>query len=439
MKKEITRESLTNFQKNLNQIAQSNVIKNAINNVGVNKVAQQFTNSNMDYTFSIELDTGKVSNQKRSGRCWLFSTLTNLRTDFAKEYSMKDFELSQNYLSFYDRLEKANFFFKNIIETADLPKEDRKVATIFQFADDDGGQWQYSANLIKKYGVVPVYAMPETFNSENTTEFSTTISTFLRKKGIELRELVQNGHSEQELNNFIEENMSQVYRLCVYAFGEPVEKFDFVVRDDDKKLIEDRNITPKEFFKKYFNYNLDDYISVMNAPQDSKEFDKPYTIETQGNIVGMTDEKFLNKPIQRLKELAIAQLKAGETVWFGNDVGAQSLRKEGMLSGELFNYDAVFDIDTQMSKGQLLDTREGEVSHAMVLTGVNIVDDKPTKWKVENSWGEKVGEKGYFVMDDKWFDDFVYEVVINKKYLTADEIAQFNEEPIALPAWDSMA
>lgn len=439
MNKDINKESLSKFNEDLQHTAQNEVIKNAVNNLGVNKVAQQFNNSHLDDTFSLEIETGTVSNQKKSGRCWLFSTLTNLRTEFAEEYKVKDFELSQNYLSFYDRLEKANFYFKNIIETADLPKTDRKVNLVFEFANDDGGQWQYSANLIEKYGVVPVYAMPETFNSENTTEFSTVISTFLRKKGIELRKLVRDGVAEVELNRFIEENMSEVYRICVYAFGEPVQNFDLMIRDDDNKLIEEKNLTPLKFFEKYFDVNLDDYVSVMNSPQEDKEYGKTYTIATQGNIVGMADEKFLNKPIERLKELAIKQLQAGETVWFGNDVGAQSLRKEGILSGELFNYDAVFDIDTKMNKAERLDTREGEVSHAMVLTGVNLEDGKPTKWKVENSWGEKVGNKGYFVMDDKWFDENVYEVVINKKFMTEEEINEFSAEPIVLPGWDAMA
>ncbi|GKQ43442.1 aminopeptidase C [Companilactobacillus sp. RD055328] len=439
MNKEINNQNLSKFKSDLQQTAQNEVLKNAVNNLGVKKVAQQFSDSHLDDTFSLELETGSVSNQKRSGRCWLFSTLTNLRTEFAKEYKVKDFELSQNYLSFYDRLEKANFFFKNVIETAHLPKTDRKVALVFQYANDDGGQWQYSANLVKKYGVVPSYVMPETYNSENTSEFSSVISTFLRKKGIELRSLIANKANDEEISNFIAENMSEVYRICVYAFGEPVQNFDLMIRDDDKKIIEEKNLTPKSFFEKYFDMNLDDYVSIMNTSQEGKEFNKTYTIETQGNIVGMTDEKFLNKPIERLKELAIKQMQAGETVWFGNDVGAQSLRKEGVLAGELFNYDAVFDIDTNMNKANRLDTREGEVSHAMVLTGVNIDNEKPTKWKVENSWGEKVGNKGYFVMDDKWFEEFVYEVVINKKYLTDEEIEQFNEEPIVLPGWDAMA
>ncbi|MGR3742498.1 C1 family peptidase [Companilactobacillus sp. DQM5] len=436
MNKEINKQSLSEFKENLKQHAKSEVLKNAVANVGINKVAQNFNNAHMNDTFSIDLKTGKVSNQKKSGRCWLFSTLTNLRTDFAKNYKVKDFELSQNYLSFYDRLEKANYFFKNVVETANLPIDDRKVSVIFQYSNDDGGQWQYSANLVKKYGVVPNYVMPETYNSENTEEFSSIINNYLRKKGLELRELIKKGKS---IDTFIDKSMNDVYRMCTYAFGEPVNKFDLMIRDDNEKLIEEKNISPQEFYEKYFNLDLDEYISIMNSPQESKEFNKVYTIDTQGNIVGMTDEKFLNKPIERLKELAIKQMKNGETVWFGNDVGAQSLREEGMLSGELFDYDSLFDIDSKMTKGQRLDTHEGQVSHAMVLTGVDLEKNKPTKWKVENSWGEEVGKKGYFVMDDKWFDEYVYEVVINKKYLTEEEVQQYNQEPIVLPSWDAMA
>lgn len=436
MDNELNRQNLSKFKENLHQVAKSEALKNAVANVGINKVAQNFANSHLDDTFSLDLDTGKVSNQKRSGRCWLFSTLTNLRTDFAKKYNVKDFELSQNYLSFYDRLEKANYFFKNVIDTAVLPIDDRKVAVIFQTGSDDGGQWQFSANLVRKYGVVPDYVMPETYNSSNTSEFSEVLNSYLRKKGLELRSLVKENKSTDE---FVEACLNDVYRMCVYAFGEPVENFDLMIRDDKKKLITEKNLTPQEFLNKYFEIDLDDYVVLMSSPQADKKYDKTYRIEYQGNVIGQPDEKFLNKPIARLKELAIKQMQDGETVWFGNDVSIQSLRKEGVLSAELFDYDNLFEIDSMMNKADRLDTRQGQVSHAMVLTGVNLEDGKPTKWKVENSWGEEVGSKGYFIMDDKWFDEYVYEVVVNKKYLTAQELEQLNQESIVLPAWDAMA
>lgn len=321
------------------------------------------------------------------------------------------------------------------MQTADLPLNDRKVNFLFSQPSGDGGQWQYSTNLIKKYGLVPQYVMPETKTSENTGEFNATLNNLLRKDGMELRQLIKDNKPTDER---VQAMLTDIYRICVYSFGQPPVDFELSIRDDNGKMIEEDQLTPLEFFKNYFAIDLDDYVSIMNSPQDSKKFNQPYTIDTQGNIVVGVAEKFLNLPIERLKELSIQQLKANDTVWFGNDVGNQSERKEGLLFGDLYQYDQLFGIDTKMTKGESLDTGNASVSHAMVFTGVNLRDQKPNRWKVENSWGEANGDKGYFTMDDQWFEDNVYEVVINKKYLTSDELAAYQQEPIVLPAWDAM-
>ncbi|MCH4009345.1 aminopeptidase C [Companilactobacillus sp.] len=436
MTKEINKASLADFHENLNHDVSNNALRHAVAEVGIYKAAQNIeAKSKLNPAFNVEVPTGKVTNQKRSGRCWLFSTLTNLRTEFATRYNVKDFELSENYLSFYDRLEKANYFFQNIIQTADMPLTDRKVNWLFASPSGDGGQWQYGANLIKKYGVVPSYAMPETVASENTSEFNSTLNNLLRKDGMEIRQMIKDSQPTDER---VQEMLSDVYRICVYSFGQPPVDFELSIKDDNGKMIEDPSITPKDFFKNYFAIDLNDYISVMNSPQTSKKYNQSYTIDTQGNIVGGEAEKFFNLPIERLKELTIQQLKANDTVWFGNDVGKQSERSKGLLFGDLYQYDQLFGIDTKLDKGDALDTRNASVSHAMVFTGVNLINDAPNRWKVENSWGEANGDKGYFTMDDKWFDENVYEVVINKKYLTSDELAAFDQEPIVLPAWDAM-
>lgn len=434
--KEINKASLADFHENLNHDVSNNALRHAVAEVGIYKAAQNIeAKSKLNPAFNVEVPTGKVTNQKRSGRCWLFSTLTNLRTEFATRYNVKDFELSENYLSFYDRLEKANYFFQNVIQTADMPLTDRKVNWLFASPSGDGGQWQYGANLIKKYGVVPSYAMPETVASENTSEFNSTLNNLLRKDGMEIRQMIKNSQPTDER---VQEMLSDVYRICVYSFGQPPVDFELSIKDDNGKMIEEPSITPKDFFKNYFAIDLNDYISVMNSPQTSKKYNQSYTIDTQGNIVGGEAEKFFNLPIERLKELTIQQLKANDTVWFGNDVGKQSERSKGLLFGDLYQYDQLFGIDTKLDKGDALDTRNASVSHAMVFTGVNLINDAPNRWKVENSWGEANGDKGYFTMDDKWFDENVYEVVINKKYLTSDELAAFDQEPIVLPAWDAM-
>ncbi|WP_240366798.1 aminopeptidase C [Bombilactobacillus bombi] len=436
----INEEQLKKFQHQFHSQKVNEVLANTVQNNGINQVAQSLTvETQLDPTFSIEVKTGAVSNQKQSGRCWLFAALTTLRTKFATEYQTKDFELSQNYLSFYDRLEKANWFYQQVIATASLPLEDRKVAHLLANPDDDGGQWSYAVNLIKKYGVVPKYVMPETYNSEHTNEFSTILKTKLRKDAIELRHLVNEGSHHTDLDKIVETKMADIYRICVYAFGQPPKQFKLELRNDNHNLIQERSITPQEFAQKYCAFPLDDFVGILNAPQPSKEFGQTYCLEGNGNMVGAQQAKDLNLPIERLQQLAIKQLQAGETVWFGNDVLEQLNRKKGLLASELYDYNHLFNIDLNMDKGERLDFAQGQMSHAMVLTGVDLDENgQPLKWKVENSWGDKIGTKGYFVMSNQWFKDYVYEVIINKEYLTDTERAQFNQEPIVLPPWDAI-
>ncbi|MQS76687.1 C1 family peptidase [Lactobacillus halodurans] len=440
MTKEINKKILADFQQNLNQDATNNVLQNSVAQVGLYGASEDpEVKTKLNPIFNIEINTGKVSNQKRSGRCWLFAALNSLRTEFALKNNLKDFELSQNYLSFWDRLEKSNLFLQNVLATADLPIEDRKVNTLFSHPNGDGGFWQYAANLIQKYGVVPSYVMPETAASDNTTEFNAVLNKMLRKNGIELRDMVKKGIAQKQIDQRVEEMLSEVYKLCVYSFGQPPKDFELSLRTDSDKLIEEESITPKEFLKQYFTINLDDYAIIENSPQTSKQYDQVYTIDLTGNIVGGKVDKFLNLPIERLRDLSIQQLKGNDLVWFGNDVSKESDRKNGYLLGNLYQYDKLLGIDTKIEKGLALDYKEAEVSHAMTLTGVNLVKGQPNRWKVENSWGEANGEKGYFLMDQKWFENNIYEVIINKKYLTDKELAEFNSEPIVLPAWDSLS
>ena len=440
MTKEINKEILADFNKNLNQDATNNVLKNSVAQVGIFQASENpEAKTILNPSFNVTVDTGKVSDQKHSGRCWLFSALNTLRTDFAIKHNIKDFELSQNYLSFWDRLEKSNYFYQNILETADLPIEDRKVNSIFTSPNGDGGFWQFAANLIKKYGVVPNYVMPETAVSNNTTEFDAILNKMLRKNGIELRQMVHDKASQSDIDQRIQEMLSEVYKVCVYSFGVPPTEFELSLHTDNDKLIEQATITPKEFLKRYFTLNVDDYADLMNSPQETKKYHQVYAIDTSENMVGGDTQKFLNLPMDRLQELAIEQLKSNSPIWFGNDVLEDSDRKKGYLMSDIYQYDKLFGSDFKMDKAQRLDYKQGEVSHAMTITGVNLVNGQPNRWKVENSWGEGVGEKGYFVMDQQWFEDYVYDVVINKKFLTKEELAEYDKEPEILPAWDSLA
>lgn len=392
--------------------------------------------SRLDRTFSVEVATGKVSNQKHSGRCWEFSLLNTLRHKFATKYHVKDFELSQSYLFFWDKIERANIFYRNIEQTARQPISDRLVQFLFDNPGEDGGQWAMAASLVQKYGVVPTSAMPETYNTENTTDFQEVLSRKLRKDGLKLRQLVMNGANEAELQSLEKSMLQEVYRMAAYSFGEPPTSFDLEYRDDDQQYHRVADITPEQFYQDYFDTDLDDYVVVTNSPD--KPLNQLYSLPDEDNIIGGKPIEFLNVDMGVLTDVAVKQLKAGETIWFGNDVLRQMDRKQGYLDAHLFESAKLFGINGHLTKAQRLLTGEGEVSHAMTLTGVDLVDDTPTKWKVENSWGDQVGDKGYFVMSQDWFDEYVYEVVVHKDFLAPEFQALLNEPARRLPAWDPL-
>ncbi|MFC6170992.1 C1 family peptidase [Loigolactobacillus jiayinensis] len=438
MSREITTTAQMHFKQALLAQPQARVVQRSVMNNGINATSEDSNvQSQLARTFSLELPTGKVSNQKHSGRCWLFSTLNTLRHEVAVKYKLKDFEFSENYLSFWDRFEKANAFYENIIATADQAADSRMVTWLLEGPNGDGGQWDNAAALIKKYGLVPKSVMPETQASENTTEFNQVLNLRLRKDAVALRQLVADGASAADLAAAKEKMLTVIYRICAYAFGTPVEHFDFSYRDDDKKYHRINDLTPQSFAASYLSRDLDDYITVINSPD--KPFNQLYTLPMEDNVLGGQHVTFLNVDLATFKSLTIAQLKAGETIWFGNDVLEQMSRTKGLLDSHLFNYDQLFDTDLQLSKKERLQYKQAAVSHAMTFTGVDLVDNQPTKWKVENSWGEKVGADGYFVMSDQWFDDYVYHVVINHKFLSADLQQILQSKPTELTPWDSMA
>lgn len=391
----------------------------------------------LNRTFSVELPTGKVSNQKHSGRCWLFATLNTIRHQFAAQYHVKDFELSQSYLFFWDRVERANMFFDNILRTAHQPLDDREVAYYLGHPDNDGGQWAMGAALVQKYGVVPASVMPESFNSNDTTGIGAALNLKLRKDALALRQLVADGADEAAIAETRKQALKEVYRMAAYAFGEPPATFDLEFKDDKGQVQRATNLTPQGFFHDYFKVDLDDYVVIANSPD--KAFNRHYSLPSQDNIVGGKHISFVNLPLAEMKKAAIAQLQAGETVWFGNDVLQQMSRERGFLDSRLFQVSDLFGVDLNLTKAQRLATGEASVSHAMTLTGVNLVDGEPNRWKVENSWGEKNGDKGYFVMTDDWMDDFVYEVVVHKRFLSPEQQAILATTPQALAPWDSLA
>ena len=440
MSKAISQEQLQNFQADLDKREGHEVNERAVTRNGILSVSADYRSEvAMDRVFSIDIDTGKVADQKRSGRCWMFAALNTMRHSMREKLHMKDdFELSQNYTFFWDKLEKSNYFLENVLQTAELPTSDRKVAWLMQTPQQDGGQWDMLVALIQKYGVVPQTVMPETFNSSNSTEINKQLNLKLRKDAVELRELVAANKSDADIQKAKEKMLNEIYRMLAYTFGEPPTSFDFEYRDTDNNYHRIENITPQEFFKKYVGWNLDDYVSIINAPTADKPFNHMYTVEMLGNVLGGRQVRHLNLDMQTFRKVAIEQLKHGESVWFGSDVGQESDRKKGIMDTNLYHQDELFDVDFSMSKAERLDYGESMMTHAMVLTGVDLVDGQPTKWKVENSWGDKVGEKGFFVMSDDWMEEFCYQIVVNKKYLPKDLQEILKEEPTVLAPWDPM-
>ncbi len=385
--------------------------------------------------FSINIKTLPVTNQKSSGRCWIFAGLNVLREKIAKKYNLENFELSQNYVAFYDKLEKSNFLLEKAIELRYQDKFDRTIDYLLSAGIEDGGQWDMFVNVVKKYGVVPKDAFPETFQSSNTRQIDNLLNKYIRKFAFDIREIKDD---EEAIAYRKDEMVKSIYKILCSAFGVPPTKVSFEYEDKDGNYNLVRDITPHEFLYNYVEANLDDYVSIINAPTKDKPFNNTYTVNYLGNVIEGTEIRYLNEEMARLKELIICQLKDGEPVWFGSDCRKESDREEGIWDDYSFDVDRLFQIDTEMSKEAMLDTRESAMNHAMVITGVNLVDDKPTKWKIENSWGDKQANKGYYVATDSWFDKYVFQAVINKKYLTDSEKQDLEKDPIRLNPWDPM-
>lgn len=438
MSHKLSIQELDSFRKDFDSNERNHVAARAAQHSGVAAASYNSkVSKNLSNVFSIELDTDNVTNQLKSGRCWEFSALNFMRHAFGKKYKAKDFTLSQAYNFFWDKIERANIFYDMIIKTADKPLDDREVRSYLDSAGQDGGEWDMATSLIDKYGVVPTYAMPESFNTDTTANFSDALGCKMKKDALVIRQLVKDGKTD-ELEDTRKKFLNEVYRMTAIAVGEPPKTFDLEYRDDDKKYHLDRNLTPHEFYTKYFSdIDLSDYVVLVNAPDH--EYNKLYSLPFENNVEGKFPVQLLNVPMEYLAQSAIAQLKDGEAVWFGNDVLKQKDDKTGYLDADLYKVDDLLDVDTSMSKADRLATGQGSTTHAMTLVGVDLDDGDVRQWKVENSWGEKVGKKGYYVMSPSWFNDYVYQVVVHKKYLTAEQRKLAEGPATPVKPWDSMA
>lgn len=392
-----------------------------------------------DYVFSIDLTKDAVSNQKASGRCWMFAALNTFRHKLISDFKLENFELSQAHTFFWDKYEKSNWFLEQIIATADQEIGSRKVKFLLDTPQQDGGQWDMVVALFEKYGVVPKSVYPESISSSASRELNQYLNKLLRQDAQILRDLLAKGASSKEVQVQKENLLQEIFNFLAVNLGLPPRSFDFAYRDKDNVYHRDTNVTPQAFYEKYVGLKLSDYVSIINAPTTDKPYNKSYTVELLGNVVGAPAVRYLNVEMNRFKELAIAQLKAGESVWFGSDVGQSSNRQTGIMATNTYDFSSGLSIHFHQDKAGRLDYSESLMTHAMVLTGVDLDDnEQPLKWKVENSWGDKVGDKGYFVASDSWMDEYTYQIVVRKEFLTQEELAAYQAQPQVLAPWDPM-
>ena len=391
----------------------------------------------MQHTFSVEIPTLPVTNQLRSGRCWLFAATNVLREIVGKKLNVEQFELSQSWLAFWDKFERVNYYIEAIADTADQPANSRVVDYIVQTGVHDGGQWDMFTAIVKKYGIVPKSVYPETFQSSNTGSLNRHINNYLRAKTPEIRRLANEGKCD-ELAALRTEILEKTYSFLCACYDVPPTEFDFEYQDKDKNVIVEKGLTPTAFREKYIGNYLDDYVSIVHAPTADKPFDKLYTVQYLGNVVGGAPVRHLNLEMDEFKRLVAEQIKDGEIVWFGSDCGKFSDGERACWDVEQFNEDLITGFDTAMSKADMLDYHVSAMNHAMCLTGVNIDEDgKPNRWKIENSWGDGGAHGGYHMASDAWFDAYVFQAVVNKKYL-GEKVSLLDQELIELEPWDPM-
>ena len=439
----VTAEALATAREGFFSERANVVAKNAVTASGIRAAARvpEAVGANA-MTFDVEVRQGERCHQQHSGRCWMFASLNTMRYRVIHRYNLKTFELSQTYPLFWDKLEKCNWFLANILDTLDEPLDGRLVSYLLSDPICDGGQWDMFRSLVKKYGVVPKDAMPETAFSRNTREMDKYLTRYLRGCARRLRESAAAGVSADDLLAMRAEMVDDVYRFLVTCLGEPPARFGVRLRDKDDKLALSGTYTPQEFFAEAVDMNVDDYVSLISAPTEDKPFGHVYTVSRLGNVVEDGGVRYLNLPIERLKEVAVTQLQDDLPVWFGCDVDQSYLNDEGIMDTAALDVDGLFGFPVEgcLDRAERLDYGESLMTHAMVFEGVNLsADGHPTLWKVENSWGKEHGRDGFDTLSDAWFDQYVYQVVVDRRYLTDEERAAYDtEDAKVLAPWDPM-
>ena len=440
MRENITLPNIRKFNKSFNSSTSNQLARNALIQNDINKVAVHWENfSKINHIFSNTISKQlPVTNQKSSGRCWGFAGLNLLRLEIVKNYNLSNFEFSQNYFMFWDKLEKANYFLENILKTLDQNYDSRLMMHLLQAPVQDGGQWDMFVNLIEKYGLVPKSVMPETNHSSKSSMMNYFLTHKLREYAFILRKSKKPRTTIKQLRSKKEEMMSVIYSLLCMFLGNPPIKFDWSIKDKNNKFTRFNNVDPLDFYRKFTKVKLKNKVCLINAPMSNKKMNELYTIDFLGNVVGGNIIKYANVEINELKKAAIKSIKNNEAVWFGCDVGKMFNRELGIMDMDLYDYEKLFDTKFKMNKASRLEYGDSAMTHAMLFTGVDLKRNTPRKWRVENSWGDKNGDKGYYLMSDSWFDEYNYEVVVDKKYLSNKTLEIFNREPHNLEPWDPM-
>ena len=453
----ISAEMLEVISKGYAANAADKAIRNALAGTPIGTLALNSENAAMiDTHFSDRVKTKGITDQQSSGRCWLFTGLNVLRAKMIDKYELPGMEFSQSYLFFYDQLEKANLFLQGVIDTKELPYDDRKVDWLFSNPLSDGGQFTGVSNLITKYGLVPSEAMPETYQANNTSQMATLLKLKLREDGLALRDAYEEGFREigkrpkkeverrlaaldKKLYDMKVEQLSEIYRMLALCLGEPVKEFVWTRYDKENKAVSCRKYTPKSFYDEYIGEDLENnYVMIMNDP--CREYGKVYEIDYDRHVYDGHNWLYVNLPVERIKEMAVASIKDNTAMYFSCDVGKFYDRKKGVLDVDNFDYESLMGVTFGMDKKQRVQTHASGSSHAMTLIAVDICPEtgKPVKWMVENSWGPASGYQGCLIMTDEWFDEYMFRLVVEKKYVPADVLEMLDQTPLALPAWDPM-
>ena len=435
----LSQEALDEFRRSFDADPAKRLVQNVVTQHDVNDVAlSRSIVTDSPHSFSIMLDDWSVTNQSKTGRCWMFAGLNVCRAETRNVLNVKDFEFSQNYLMFWDKLERANFVLEAIIETADRPADDRTVSWLLRSPISDGGQWDMFTALVAKHGVVPKTAMPETESSANSARMNASLNYQTRQGAKQIRDAYSSESGLAELRRIKNQVLKVIYDILCIHLGTPPAEVDWQWKDKDKKFTRAGKLTPLEFAANYLQTPIQDYVSLVHDPRESSPVGATFTVEYLGNVVDAPPIKYLNIDIQFMKDIALRMLQDGKSVWMGCDTGKQMHHDLGLWDAELFDYAGVYGAEFSLDKAARLEYQQTSMTHAMMFTGVDVVDGSPRRWRVENSWDNKVGNKGFFLMNDSWFAEYMFEIAVPKEYLSPELQSALDLEPIVLPAWDPM-